>query len=165
MGRVNLKIEGVFNDLVGSDSQISQYDKFINYGKENSTDDDSTLSLMTGEYENLIKKNKNAFIKLAKAEEIILQLRSIENLGDTDTSDVKLSLVREYVYARSPFFRKGKTSKDIRVIVDKIDNWGGEGSFEQLNNNFRFMSSAITKLKSVMTEEVNENIREFKKLK
>jgi hypothetical protein len=160
MGRSNSKIEGVFNDLVGSDSQISQYDKFLNYVKGSTIDDESDLSVMVGEYEKLINKNKNALRKLAKVEEIILQLRSIE-----DTDDIKLSLVREYVYARCPFFRQGKTSKDIRVIVDKVDDWGGESNFETLQNNHKFMTKAISKLKHVMEEEVKENIYEFKKLK
>jgi len=80
--------------------------------------------------------------------------------GQTDL--IKLSLVREYLYARYPFYRKGMTTKDIRVIVDKSEFWG-----EDLNilvKNKEFMSKAIDKLSKAMDVEIDNNQHEYKNL-
>lgn len=155
MGRFNQTIDGVFVDIVGSSNEISQYDKFLNYGKDINTTKD--IERYTKEYQELINQNKIGFWKLAKLEEIIMQLRSKENIDD-----VKLSLVREYVYARCPFYRKDKTSKDIRVIVDKSEFVGT--NVEKLYKDKDFISKAKAKLKTAMEIEIEENINEYNKI-
>lgn len=95
--------------------------------------------------------------KLALLEEIIMQLRSKENLDD-----IKFSLVREYIYARCPFYRRNKTAKEIRVIVDNIEFW--EKYIDNLNDNKDIMNKAKTKLVKAMEKEIEENISIFKAL-
>ena len=157
MGRFNKTIDGVFINLIGSETQISSYDKFIGYGKgikSKNTD----LERFSKEYKDMITKTKGTITKLAKLEEIIMQLRSIEDL-----SDIKLFLVREYLYARTPFYRLGKSNKDIRIIVDRSEFW--EGTVDELINNNEFMTKAKEKLKTAMLTEVRDNISEYNKLK
>jgi hypothetical protein len=96
--------------------------------------------------------------KLATMEEIIMQLRTKENI-----EEVKLSIVRDYLYARCSFFRRGKTSKDIRVIVDKTEFWEVK-NVDDLLNNKEFMDKAIGKLTKAMDSEIKNNIREYSKL-
>lgn len=155
MGRFNKSTEGVFTDIVGDSTQISSYDAFVNYGTKLSNSKD--LKKFTKQYSDLIMENKNTFMKLSKLEEIIMQMRSMENI-----SDIKLSLVREYIYARCPFYRKGKLSKDIRVIVDKSEFY--EDSVDELPKNKAFMEKATEKLKKAMLVEVTENIYELEKI-
>ena len=155
MGRFNKATEGVFTDIVGGGTQIASYDSFINYGTD--LKNSKELKKYTKQYTDLIMENKNTFLKLSKLEEVIMQQRSMENIDD-----IKLSLVREYIYARCPFYRKGKLSKDIRVIVDKSEFY--EESVEDLPKNKAFMDRAIEKLKKAMMTEIKENIHELEKI-
>jgi len=154
MGRVNKTIEGVFIDIVGSSSELSSYDQFINHGggKKYSKE----LEELTALYKKEVTKSKVMFEKLASLEEIIIQMRIREDL-----SDIKLTQVREYIYARTPFYRKDKKSKDVRVIVDKIE-FHPEEDLEILSGNKEFMIKAKMKLAQAMDLEIEENIRVFK---
>ena len=156
MGRINKTIDGVFVDIVGSSSELSGYDQFLNQGTKTPSRE---LKKLTDDYKSLITKHRQVFEQLASLEEIIMQLRIRENLGD-----IKLSQVREYVYARTPFYRKDKVSKDVRVIVEKIEFYP-EG-MEDINNLFgnqEFMDTAKYKLAKSIDAEISENVRSYKR--
>ncbi len=154
MGRFNKLVNGVFVDIVGTDNERSSYDIFMDLESKNMSKD---LNGFLREYKSIITKNKTMFEQLARLEEIIMQMRSIENIDD-----IKLSLVREYIYARCSFFRMGKTSKDIRVIVDNIEFW--DNDVDKLFANEKFMEKAKNKLVYAMTNEINSNIETYKTL-
>lgn len=147
MGRVNKSVEGVFVDIIGSSTELSSYDVFMNIETKNQS---NSLKSFLGEYRKIITENKVEFERLARIEEIIMQLRLL------DIKDIKLSLVREYIYARCSFFRIGKTSKDIRVIVDNVEFWTSD--MTELSANQEFMTKAKNKLIRAMEKEVDENI-------
>jgi hypothetical protein len=151
MGRVNKEIEGVFTDIVGTDSELSSYDVFINNAPKAISKE---LKDYTSEYKKMIDKNRKTFENLSKLEEIVMQLRSKENV-----SDIKLSLVRQYIYARCSFYRKGKTAKDIRVIVDNVEFW--EPEMENLSKNPEFMEKSKKKLVNTMESEILSNIEDY----
>jgi hypothetical protein len=155
MGRVNKTIEGVFIDIVGSSSELSSYDQFINHGDGKKYSKE--LEELTALYKKEVTKSKVMFEKLASLEEIIIQMRIREDL-----SDIKLTQVREYIYARTPFYRKDKKSKDVRVIVDKIEfHPESDGNLEILLGNKDFMEKAKNKLAQAMDLEILENIKTF----
>jgi hypothetical protein len=155
MGRVNKTIEGVFVDIVGNSSKLSGYDQFLNQGTDNPSRE---LSKLTNNYKSLITNHKEVFEKLASLEEVIMQLRIRENLHD-----IKLSQVREYVYARTPFYRKDKVTKDVRVIVDKMEFYPEGGSdINILLGNEDFVERAKYRLAQAMDNEIEENIRTIK---
>ena len=159
MGRVNKLTEGVFTELVGTSTQISKYDEFINnIGNKPSKD----LKTLKTSYTGMITNLKNTFSKLALLEETILQIRSRDEIMTGSADGIKLSLVREYLYARYPFYRKGMTTKDIRVIVDKSEFWGEDTNI--LIKNKEFMTKAKDKLVVAMNEIINENLSEYKKM-
>jgi hypothetical protein len=159
MGRFNKLTEGVFTDLVGTSTHISKYDEFINnIGDKPSKD----LKTLKKDYENLIGQHKMAFEKIAKLEELILQIRSRDQIMTGHTDEIKLSLVREYLYARYPFYRKGLTTKDIRVIVDKSEFWGEDLNI--LMKNKEFINKATDKLVKTMNVEIDENLHLYKKM-
>ena len=143
---------GVFIDLIGSETQVPSYDVFLNYEVKKKNKD---LTKFTKEYKSLITQHKSTIIRMAELEEIIMQLRSIEELSP---ENIKLSVVRDYIYARAPFFRLGKVTKDIRVIVGRSEFWP---NFDGLLQNKNFTDLAVSKLREAMTIEVNENIRKF----
>lgn len=153
MGRVNKATEGVFVDIVGDKKTISSYDLFL----QNEGAITKQMKPFVDQYKSIIAKTKVEMEKLALLEEIIMQLRSKENLDD-----IKFSLVREYIYARCPFYRRNKTAKEIRVIVDNIEFW--EKYIDNLNDNKDIMNKAKTKLVKAMEKEIAENISIFKAL-
>jgi hypothetical protein len=155
MGRINKTIDGVFVDIVGDSSKLSGYDQFLNQGTNNPSRE---LNKLTNDYKSLITKHREVFEQLASLEEVIMQLRIRENLGD-----IKLSQVREYVYARTPFYRKDKVTKDVRVIVDKMEFYPeGEENLDNLFSKKDFMDKAKYKLAQAMDNEIEENIRIIK---
>ena len=157
MGRVNKLTDGVFVDIVGTAKEINLYTEFLN----NIDSKSKNLKSLRKEYDALTGQNKNLFEKLAKLEEVILQIRAKE-LIMSGPSEVKLSLVREYLYARYPFYRKGMLTKDIRVIVDKSEFWGD--NLNVLLKNKEFMTKATDKLSKAMDEEINSNLHEYNNL-
>lgn len=157
MGRVNKTIDGVFIDIVGNDREISCYDQFLNQTEINS----KPLKNLIKSYDDLVQKHRPIFEKLAQLEEIIIQLRIRHTLDN-----IKLSQVREYIYARTPFYRKDKKAKDVRIIVDKIDFRpevidGPDGviNIDILYDDKEFMSLAKAKLGKAMDKEINDNIK------
>ena len=159
MGRVNKLTEGVFTELVGTSTQISKYDEFINnIGNKPSKD----LKTLKTSYTGMITNLKNTFSKLALLEETILQIRSRDEIMTGSADGIKLSLVREYLYARYPFYRKGMTTKDIRVIVDKSEFWGEDTNI--LIKNKEFMTKAKEKLVTAMNDLIDENLSEYKNM-
>jgi hypothetical protein len=134
---------------------LSGYDQFLNQGTDNPSRE---LSKLTNDYKSLITNHKEVFEKLASLEEVIMQLRIRENLHD-----IKLSQVREYVYARTPFYRKDKVTKDVRVIVDKMEFYPEGGSdINILLGNEDFVERAKYRLAQAMDNEIEENIRTIK---
>lgn len=158
MGRVNKLTDGVFADLVGTSKEIDKYDEFLNCIDSKS----KSLKNLKKEYEIMTGSNKKLFNKLAKLEEIILQIRAKESMVNGGTEELKLSLVRDYLYARYPFYRKGMTTKDIRVIVDKSEFWGDD--LDRLTKNNEFMTKAVEKLEKVMSVEIEYNVFEYKNM-
>lgn len=152
MGRVNKTIEGVFVDIVGDAEKVSTYDVFINLETKKSNKE---LKGFVNEYKKVIDANKANFEKLAHLEEIIMQIRSRENIDD-----IKLSVVRDYIYARCPFYRKEKSSKDIRIIVDHLDLW--KDRMSEIENSPELMERAKIKLTKVMDQEIEENIHNYR---
>lgn len=155
MGRVNKSTEGVFTSIVGSSSERSSYSQFISFGDEVNNNEDLREFLRL--YNDTVSKHKMDFQMLADLEVIIMQLRAMTNIDD-----IKLSLVREYIYARCSFFRNDRVSKDIRVIVDNKEFWRSD--LMNLIGNTEFMEKAKLKLLSAMTKEVTENITNFRKI-
>ena len=155
MGRVNKSTEGVFTNIVGNRVERSSYNQFISFGDE--VNNNEELNEFLRLYNDTVSKHKMDFQMLADLEVIIMQLRS-----KNDISDIKLSLVREYIYARCSFYRNDKTSKDIRVIVDNVEFWRSD--LTNLIGNQEFMDKAKSKLVKAMDNEIYENITNFKKI-
>jgi hypothetical protein len=155
MGK-NLKhVNGVFTQMVGTDKELSQFEMFLNQSPKTMSDD---LRDYTNYYRNVVTKWKTQFDTVSLLEEIILQLRAKENI-----TEVKLSVIRgEYIYARSPFYRRGGSTKDIRVIVGKTDLDGDD--IDMLYKDPSFMRRAHDKIMVAMDSVIAENKNTYVKL-
>lgn len=158
MGRENRLTGGVFTEIVGTQDKISSYDRFLNVNVDLDIPHTDELVKYCNQYKNHIRMMKTSFETLAKLEEVIMQLRSKETIMD----ELKLSLVREYIYARCLFYREGKGTKDIRVIVGKSDIYGTD--IEKLTGDVDFMDLAKEKLLKAMDSEIVENTKILKNI-
>lgn len=141
-------VNGVFTDIVGTPKEISQYDRFLNTGPKTESKD---LAEYTNLYRSVVTKWKSQFETVALLEEVILQLRCAENI-----KEIKLSLVKgEYIYARSPFYRRGGSTKDIRVIVGRTDIDGED--LDALSKDVEFMGRCENKLMVAMKKTIASN--------
>lgn len=152
MGRVNKFTSGVFTDIVGDQDGLPKYDQFMRIQTTLDNRPSKKLNDLLKKYTAKVKANKPVFEELGRLEDLIMQLRTRENLN---TKDIRLNIVREYIYARIPFHRKDKETKDIRVIVGQIEEWGED--LPTLLGNEKFMSATKEKLTLAMDEVIKES--------
>lgn len=130
----------------------SDVDRFIG-------DDTKTYGIET--YKTVYNSVKARIEQMAAIEELILQQRC---LSEDNLKHIKLSTLREYVYARCPFYRRKKSTKDIRIIVSRIDIIDPENpnpSLDDLYSNKEFMDKATEKLILAMRAEYEETGRNY----
>lgn len=154
MGRASKQVEGVFTELVETEEKKCAIDIFIEKNKPKNPSE--SLEKYLSAYSKIVEKVKKDIDKMAAIEEIIMQIRSKENM-----TNIKVSFVRDYIYVRCPFYRKNKVARDIRVIVDKIELWADK-QLDKLETNKEFIAKAKIKLAEAMDVEINENILLFK---
>ena len=106
--------DGVFNRMVGTDREISSYERFINLQK--GINGDKKVNRYLKMYKTLVEENVNLFGTLASLEDMIT-LRRIQN-----NLDIQLYVQREYIYARQACPRDTK-NRDIRVCVGRVDSY------------------------------------------
>lgn len=137
--------KGAFIDLIGDPYSYSEMAKFVINSPLPASEE---LKSLTKVYSNSVDQITDKLNYLAKLEELILQMRAMENLVE-----IKLSIVRDdYVYARSPFLRIGSSTKDLRIIVGKTDSLGND--LEKLEKDDVFMERAKRKMKESMKEMI-----------
>jgi hypothetical protein len=156
MGRFNKLTEGVFTDVVRTNSQISKVDVFLNCG--DSIDPSKRLMSYTNKYRRYTTQFTLEMEYLAKIEKVILQLRALETMDD-----IKISILREYIYVRVPFYRTDKSAKDIRVLVGNTEFYGE--NIQNLFGSEEFMNKAKEKLSRAMESDIQDTIKEINDLK
>jgi hypothetical protein len=143
--------KGVFTEIVETEKKKSLFNQFIT--DVSSDENGQTVNQLLSRYKKLISNYENVFKELALIEGTILQIKTRDSVRD-----IKLYMVRDYIYARTNFFRLGNDFKDVRIIVDKINNYGiTEDNLSSLLENERFMDKLTRKLNSVMDIEIKTN--------
>lgn len=158
MPRNNKVTERVFADIAGSQTQKEAYKKFLELDKELGLEESDILSLMKSTYADLLDESREAIATLARVEEIIIQIRAKEVVD----SELRLSLSRNYIYARSLFYRRGNQINDIRVIVGKTSDFGD--NIDELLMDEEFRTLCINKLHEAMDKEIDKNVNFLTKL-
>ncbi len=153
MGRVNKFTTGVFTDIVGDQKELPLFDQFMRVQTILDKKSSKKLNDLLKRYNAKIVANKPVFDELAKLEDAIMRIRSRDNLT---ANDIKLNVVREYIYARVPFHRKDTEAKDIRVIVGQVEEWGSDTKI--LFGNEEFMKLAKQKILIEMDKKIAESV-------
>jgi hypothetical protein len=158
MPRTN-KITGrVFADLSKTPTQLGANERFLNLDEEMGLQVSKSLAAMKKKYKSLSGESEfvDVLDKLASIEEIIIQMRCKLVVE----SEIRLSLSRNYIYARSLFYRRGNEINDIRVIVGKTDDLGTD--FDLINTRLltdqAFLTLCSSKIREAMDKEIEKNV-------
>lgn len=141
---------GVFTPIIETSSRKSSFECFIN---NIGTDNGPLLNSLLEQYKEHIYEHEELFNQIAYLEELIIQIKIRENMGE-----IKLFVVRDYVYARTIFFTKEKERSEIRTIVDRLDKYPNK-TIEDLYNDDLFMSMVSKKLLTLMDSEIKKNMK------
>jgi hypothetical protein len=149
----NNKVTGrVFAEIVETSRQKGAYDEFLAIDQKNGFQESEILKRIKEDYRILVHDIEVNIKVLASLEEIITQIRAKEAIN----SELRLSLSRNYIYARTSFYRKDNKINDIRVVVGKVDEYGDEIDELLQDTNFRILCKE--KLIEAMDKEININI-------
>lgn len=151
MGRENKLINGGFRHLINK--KENKIKDFITFQCNNTKDDELLEYIET--YTQLTDKMKDDLLFLSNLEEIIIQKRTYDKLIlDKNYSDISLSEINGYIYARHPFFKSVGDKKDIRVTIGKKDKFitikNSNNLFESLLKDKKFILICVDKLASAM---------------
>ena len=102
MPRTNDVTKRVFADIAETSEDKGAYDSFLDLDKTMGLPESKALTEMKERYFDLVEDSKEDIQMLATIEEIIIQMRAKEVID----SEIRLSLSRQYIYARSLFYRQ-----------------------------------------------------------
>lgn len=157
MGRNNLVLKTVFSHLYKTDNK--SYEDFLSVDSQLNLSDDGEVNELKQIYRKLAIESEEAIKIVSKIEELIIQLRCRQLIRQ----NIRLSQVREYIYARSIFYRAEKDIKDIRVVVSKISDV--PIFINDLENDEFFINLAVQKLEAAMDIEIEKLRVELLELK
>lgn len=149
MARNNKTISRIFTEIV----RDRLYDKFFTLNTDLKHHECETQSAMKKLYTQMLDNMKPELGSISKVEEIIIQLRAKEQID----TELRLSLSRHYIYARTLFFRMDKEINDIRVIVGKTTDYGD--NIENLITQPQFRSICKEALIKTIDEIINTNLK------
>jgi hypothetical protein len=153
MPRNNKITERVFADIAETGARKGAYDKFLAVDEDLGLQESETLTAMKEKYHDLTKECVDDIKALAAVEEIIIQIRAKEVID----SELRLSLSRDYIYARSLFYRQGNQINDIRVVVGKASQYGSD--LDKLIKDDIFRTICWNALTNAMNNEIEKNIK------
>ena len=156
MPRYNEINKKVFTGIVTTNGQKGSLDEFLDVDKCLGLPVSMELELIKNKFELLARQSSANVGTLADMEEIIIQMRSKEVIE----TELRLSLSRNYIYARSLFFRRGKEINDIRVVVGKTEDYGD--NLDELMNDDKFRTLCKGKLLEAMNKEIETNMLNYK---
>jgi hypothetical protein len=153
MPRLNKATEKVFAEIAETPKKKGNYTTFLNIDKIMGLPESDDLKEFKEMYDELTSDNRGTFSTLAALEEIIIQIRCKKVIE----SELRLSLSRNYIYARSLFYRRGNKINDIRVIVGTVEKYGDK--IDELIKDESFRLLCYTFLMGAMNKEINCNVK------
>jgi len=156
MPRTNKITERVFADLSETRDHKSAPDRFLALDQELGLQEEPSLIALKKNYKVLAEELTDNMSDLASIEEIIIQMRCKKVIN----SELRLSLNRNYIYARTLFYRRGNQINDIRVCVGLTEDFGT--NISELINDQIFRDVATSKLLGAMDKEIEKNMFNLK---
>lgn len=161
MPKNNKVTQRVFAAIAETGGRKGSYDKFLSLDRELGLQEDKMLAQMKEKYSEIAKDCVDDIKILAALEEIIIQIRAKQVID----SELRLSLSRDYIYARTMFYRKDNKINDIRVIVGKTTDFGTAPLFgtnvETLIQDEKFRFICKRKLLDAMDKEIETNVQQL----
>lgn len=158
MPRTNKVTEKVFAEIAETPKKKGQYTTFLDIDRVMGLPEHPSLMELKDLYDELTSENKGTISTLAALEEIIIQTRCKEVVD----SELRLSLSRNYIYARSLFYRRGNKINDIRVVVGRVEDHGTD--LDALIKDQIFRDVCISTLLGHMDREIEANKKTLKTL-
>lgn len=152
MPRNNKVTERVFAHIAETGGRKGAYDMFLAIDQEMGFEVPEPLKQMKRQYDAIVKSCSDDIKVLAALEEIIVQMRAKKVID----SELRLSLSRNYIYARSLFYRRDNQINDIRVVVGRTEEYGVDLDILIDDPEFRLLCK--TKLIESMDKEIEKNI-------
>ena len=153
------KVTGkVFAEIAETSQKKGAYTTFLDIDKVLNLEEDNQLSGLKGMYKEIIAEQKEVISTLAAIEEVVIQIRCKRVISQ----ELRLSLSRNYIYARSVFYRRGNQINDIRVVVGTTEEYGD--NLKELIKIDTFRDVCILDLTVAMEKEIDKNIVELKTL-
>jgi hypothetical protein len=156
MPRLQKVTEKVFAEIAESPQKKGAYTTFLDIDRVLGLPESPELLELKSMYKELVTECKEKIATLASLEEIIVQIRC-KNVID---QELRLSLSRNYIYARSIFYRRGNQINDIRIVVGTTETYGDDLGELIEDNGFRGV--CIVKLQKAMEKEIKNNINQLK---
>lgn len=159
MPRLQKVTEKVFAEIAETPQKKGAYTTFLEIDKILGLSEDDQMQGLKEMYKEMITEQKDVVSALAAIEEVIIQIRCKSVIN----SELRLSLSRNYIYARSVFYRRGNKINDIRVVVGTTEEFGSD-NLEELLQVETFRDTCILDLTVAMEKEIDKNIVELKTL-
>ena len=144
--------QGVFVELKATHKRKSAIQTFVD--KEHFMNSSQESRLLLEEYTDTVIAMQRELKLASLLEELIMLHRAKNNI-----TDIKIYLVREYIYVRMNCYRPYNETKDLRVIVGTIYQYSD--NVESLFLNEEFMDKAKKKLKSHIDEMIESKRNEL----
>jgi len=155
MPRLQKVTEKVFAEIAETPQKKGAYTTFLDIDNVLDLTVSGRLHDLKSLYQDMTAKVKDEISMLASLEEIIIQIRCKSRIDE----ELRLSLSRNYIYARSIFFRRGNQINDIRIVVGTTDSFGED--LTTLVEDLGFRGVCITKLSKAMDKEIESNINQL----
>jgi hypothetical protein len=159
MPRLQKVTEKVFAEIAETPQKKGAYTTFMDIDHVLGLPEDEQLKELKNIYNEIIEDQKNSISALAAIEEVVIQIRC-KNVIE---KELRLSLSRNYIYARSIFYRRGNQINDIRVVVGTTEEYGS--LIDVLIDHPTFRSLCVSKLQDAMKKEIMSNINKIEILK
>lgn len=146
--------QGVFVELKATHKRKSAIQTFVD--KEHFMKSSHETGLLLEEYTETVISIQRELKLASLLEELIMLHRAKNNI-----MDIKISLVREYIYVRMNCYRPDIETKDLRVIVGTTYQYGN--NVDVLFANENFMDKARRKIESQIDEMIQSKRNELNK--
>ena len=146
--------QGVFVELMATQTRKSAVETFVN--KEHMMNSSYESEVLVEEYIDTVNSIQRELELASLLEELIMLHRAKNNIRD-----IKISLVREYIYVRMNCYRPNIAAKDVRVIVGTTSQYGD--NVEALFANADFMEKAKRKIEGQIDEMIQVKQNELNK--
>ena len=156
MPRLQKVTEKVFAEIAETPQKKASYTTFLEIDDVLGLPEDNQLSELKSLYSDMVVEAKKTVSTLAALEEIIIQIRC----KNVISKELRLSLSRNYIYARSIFYRRGNQINDIRVVMATTDDF--HETLAELIEDLDFRGICVTKLEGAMEKEIKSNVNQIK---